>query len=253
MDFPGNSGTMTNSWPTRSTNSIDPTNVCSVLCASRLKKPREAKKGEALGDGSTTDQKGTVSWTVGALIFESKTPENTVNTVVLCCFIHLRALKPRPNANLEPSCFDDSTKKTKKTKSLATTEGWTQSSCLFFLPVQVWCIYWIVFCGCVSIFCEVRVTKPAQAPKKKQELWAKKTRVTKSHKKSQKATKAKKPDSKIKHKKQKFEKETRSSSETIALHSSPFFSLRQFHWLFQERLRDLSSLLLNSGALAQLT
>ena len=252
MDFPGNSGTMTNSWPTRSTNSIDPTNVCSVLCASRLKKPREAKKGEALGDGSTTDQKGTVSWTVGALIFESKTPENTVNTVVLCCFIHLRALKPRPNANLEPSCFDDSTKNEENKKS-SNYRGVDPK----FLFVFFACAGLVHLLDC---FLWVRVNllwgqshQTCTGTKKKQELWAKKTRVTKSHKKSQKATKAKKPDSKIKHKKQKFEKETRSSSETIALHSSPFFSLRQFHWLFQERLRDLSSLLLNSGALAQLT
>ena len=47
--------------------------------------------------------------------------------------------------------------------------------CFFFVPVQVWCFQWFgVFCffWCLPMFCEVRVTKPAKAPKKtKQTKW----------------------------------------------------------------------------------
>ena len=42
--------------------------------------------------------------------------------------------------------------------------------CFFSVSADVWCIEWfgfVFFNWCLSMFCEVRVTKPAQTPKKK--------------------------------------------------------------------------------------
>ena len=69
-------------------------------------------------------------------------------------------------------------KKQKKTKNPATTQKWTHSSwkfyfwvvcCFFCFFGACRCLVHLVVCffWCMSMFCEVRATKPAQAPKKK--------------------------------------------------------------------------------------